>query len=86
MDMGIFLVVFLYCALPVVLGCGVGVLIGRPRGQTRAGFWLGLLGPIGWIITAFLPRSPEAEARYQRAVQRALAESERVPTNRPNRR
>jgi hypothetical protein len=41
----------------------VGYAIGRWRGRGGAGAWLGLLGPVGWIIAALLPeegrRCPE---------------------------
>ncbi len=35
----------------VVIGAGVGSLIGeKARGRKVAGAWLGLLGPLGWVL------------------------------------
>src|SRR6266853_1060083 len=34
----------------------IGYKIGKMKGQGQAGAWLGLLGPVGWIIAALLPQ------------------------------
>lgn len=40
----------------VMLLSFVGMLIGRDKGQANLGMLLGLfLGPLGWLITGFLP-------------------------------
>ena len=48
---------------------GIGYKIGAPRGHGGTGVVLGLLlGFIGWLIVAFLPRTVEAEREYRRQV------------------
>ena len=47
----------------------IGAAIGSFKGREVAGFFLGFLGFIGWIIVALLPRSVEDEARRQLAVE-----------------
>ena len=50
----------------VVVGWKVGARIGEGRGRRRAGACLGaILGPLGWLITAVLPRTIAAEAEHQ---------------------
>ena len=45
----------------IVLGVGIGVLvgwwIGSVRGRPRLGALLGVLGLIGWVIIALMPRN-----------------------------
>lgn len=44
--------------------------VGRGSGRAELGAWLGvLLGPVGLLIVAILPRTPEAQAEYQRKVE-----------------
>ena len=51
----------------------VGRQIGASRGRADVGIVLSLFfGPLGWLITAFLPRTAEAEARHQAAVAEKL--------------
>jgi uncharacterized protein YcfJ len=59
-------VVAIGLAVALVVGGGLGFLIGRGKGRPALGFVLGLLlGLIGWIITALLPR-PATVTRAQR--------------------
>lgn len=56
-DIASIITVFL---LPAAL---IGWAIGRAKGRPVVGVALGVaLGPIGWIVTAVLPRTVEAEA------------------------
>jgi hypothetical protein len=75
-----------YGSLAVVLflwvgvGGGIGAAIGSSKGKGGLGFVLGLfLGFIGWIIAAFLSRSPQKEAEFQRSVSYALHGHPGVP-------
>jgi hypothetical protein len=56
-------------AVSVWIGAAIGNLAGK--GNAKVGGYLGLLGPVGWIIAAVLP--PRAMAKRQ-------AEAVRVPT------
>lgn len=71
---------FLMWGLTVVLGASIG----HQRGQGFAGAILGLfLGPLGWLIAAFLPRSARAQAEHDLEVQRhcdSLTGRESQPT------
>ena len=59
----------IYLLAWVAIGGGVGALIGSSKGKGGTGFVLGLLlGFIGWIIIAVLPRSADKEAEFQRQV------------------
>ncbi len=50
----------------VIAGWKLGGRIGEWRGRRRAGACLGaILGPLGWLITALLPRTVAAEAEHQ---------------------
>jgi 1,4-dihydroxy-2-naphthoate octaprenyltransferase len=52
---------------------GIGYQLGKPRGNGRIGGILSILfGPLGWIITLFLPRSQEAEIEYQLRLRRIM--------------
>ena len=45
----------------------VGCAIGQSRGRPELGFFISLLvGPIGWVLVLFLPKSVEAEFEAQR--------------------
>ena len=51
----------------------IGWMIGSLKGKGGSGFFLGLLlGPLGVIVAAVLPRSPEYEALHIRQVQSIL--------------
>jgi hypothetical protein len=50
----------------------ISALIGRKRGYDLAGFFLGLFGPVGWIVAALLPMTAQAEARHRQAVEAEL--------------
>jgi len=68
----------------------IGWAIGQPRGRGKDGIALSLIcGPLGWLITCFLPRTPEAEARQQMQVdikRRALEAERRLHEIRAGRR
>lgn len=58
--MGAFVALLLVVGLPFAI---IGSAIGSNKGHAGAGFVLGLLfGPIGLIIVAVIPATPEAEA------------------------
>jgi hypothetical protein len=61
----------------LVVGVGLGIAgwaIGKDKGRPTAGWWLGfLLGLIGLIIIACLPRTREAEAQRQYLIQAEAA-------------
>jgi hypothetical protein len=53
----------------VVVFGGVGHELGSYRGRGGAGFLLSmLLGPVGWLLTVLLPRTPGNEAAHRLAV------------------
>ncbi len=61
-----------FIAAGMTLFGSIGRRIGASRGQCRAGIYLGIfLGPLGWIITAFLPRTAESQAEYEATIDRA---------------
>lgn len=48
----------------IMMICGaVGYAIGEPKGRQDQGFWLGLLGIVGWIVIALLPPTDEVSAK-----------------------
>jgi len=48
----------------------IGMVIGKFKGNGKAGFWFGfLLCAIGWIITALLPDNRNANAHHARPAQ-----------------
>jgi hypothetical protein len=50
-------VTFVYVGVGIVVGAVVGAIIGSFKGRTGLGLILGaLLGCIGWLIVAILPR------------------------------
>jgi hypothetical protein len=59
--------------LIMILGPWVGTKIGAARGRKDAGFWLGFLFPPGWLITAMLPRTAEAQARWEMEIEKCKA-------------
>ena len=34
----------------------VGYLLGYLKRRPKLGFWLGFLGPVGWVITLMMPK------------------------------
>lgn len=62
------------------LGAFVGVLVAQARNRSSAeGFALGcLLGPIGWLIEALLPRKPADRTRDGRPLQTCPFCAERI--------
>ena len=61
---GVFVVLLVWLAVSGLIGAAIG----NTKGRATAGFFLGLIGFIGWIVAALLPRSPENEARRQLAI------------------
>lgn len=65
--------VLVFIGLACILCAFIGKAIGVSKGMPWAGFFLGLLlGPIGLIIIAVLPRTAIAEAAHQYQVQKLL--------------
>ncbi len=63
-----------FIAAGMILFGSIGGRIGASRGYRTAGVCLGIfLGPLGWIITAFLPRTPESQVDYLETMDRARA-------------
>ena len=63
-----------FIAAEITLFGSIGGRIGASRGQRKVGIYLGIfLGPLGWIITAFLPRTPESQAAHEAAIDDARA-------------
>jgi hypothetical protein len=63
----------------VAVACGFGgYAIGKPKGRASTGAWLGvLLGVIGIIIIACLPRDKEAQIREEQRKYEIQAEAAR---------
>jgi len=58
--MGALFVLLFWLAISLAIG---GALGGKLKGQQKAGTWLGLLGPIGWICVILLTdRRPKCSA------------------------
>jgi len=53
-------------AFQLIVGCGVGWAIGNGKGRGGLGAALGILGLIGWIIIACLPRRTDGITREQK--------------------
>jgi hypothetical protein len=58
---------WIFLAIGAVIGAVVGTVIGHAKGRPGLGFVLGLLlGWIGWIIVALVPRPSGAVTRPQK--------------------
>ena len=58
----------------------VGCAIGQSRGRPELGFFISLLvGPIGWVLVLFLPKSSEIEAIEAQRRARSEAAAGAVP-------
>ncbi len=67
-SIGQFMAVCLLGSLALMLV--LGGMVGHRRGYTAAGVLLAImLGPLGILIAAFLPRSADAQARYEDEVE-----------------
>lgn len=55
----------------------VGAAIGSPKGRIVAAFWLGvLLGPIGWLIAAYLKPSEDRQREIVEEQEHAIVAAE----------
>jgi hypothetical protein len=70
--------------IAVWLFCGyLGAVVGHARNQERLGCACGLvLGPLGVLITAVLPRGPEPKPKARRPI-KSLLRPEQYPADLP---
>lgn len=66
------------CGIIITMSVVLGGMIGYRRGYLASGAALGLLGPLGWLIAAFMPLSPERQAEHEARVDAARARLRRV--------
>ena len=81
-------VVLLFLALAggCLIMAWVGSAIGTPRGHRDIGMALSLLfGPVGWLVTAILPLTLEAQAKRQIELERKLEQIKHPPPPKPER-